>query len=140
VPQPTGGLGARLAAAFAAAGGPGLLIGMDTPQVSPGALATAAVELMRDGVDAVLGPVPDGGYWAIGLRRPDPAVFLGVPMSSSETAIAQRRRLWALGLRWTELETVRDVDTFDDAVRVAETCPDSRFGALVAGLRWHAAA
>jgi rSAM/selenodomain-associated transferase 1 len=140
VAQPRGDLGARLAAAFRSAGGPALLIGMDTPQVSVAALASAAAELMRDDVDAVLGPADDGGYWAIGLRRPSGAEFAGVPMSSPFTAGAQRRRLWDLGLRWVELGAMRDVDAFTDAVRVAEMCPKSRFARALAALRWDAAA
>ena len=82
VPQRGDGLDERLAAAFADAGGPAVLVGMDTPQVTP-ALLTSAVRLLEAGpAGAVLGPAVDGGYWAIGLRRPEPAVFLGVPMST----------------------------------------------------------
>ena len=48
--------------------------------------------------DAVLGPAPDGGYWAIGLRTPDARVFAGVPMSRRNTGAIQRARLAALRL------------------------------------------
>ena len=52
--------------AFADVGGPALLVGMDTPQVTRGDLLAASAA--RRAVDAVLGPAADGGYWAIGLR------------------------------------------------------------------------
>ena len=39
IPQVSGGLDARLAAAFAAATGPMFLVGMDTPQITPELLA-----------------------------------------------------------------------------------------------------
>ena len=45
------------------------------------------------------GPAADGGWWALGLRRPDPGVFLGVPTSRPDTGSRQRARLGALGLR-----------------------------------------
>ena len=68
VPQRGDGLAARLASAFADVGGPAFLVGMDTPQVTPAALADGLAALDR--AHAALGPAFDGGYWGIGLRRP----------------------------------------------------------------------
>ena len=64
------GLGERLGHALEAAGGPALVVGMDTPQLTPATLAHATARLASGDVDAVLGPALDGGYWTIGLRRP----------------------------------------------------------------------
>ena len=127
VEQARGGLAERLAGAFVAVGGPALLIGMDTPQLTGAAIDAAVTELRREGIDAVLGPASDGGYWAIGLREPRSEVFRDVPMSSDQTAARQRARLDRLGLRFTELETMRDFDTIDDARAVAAICPRSGF-------------
>ena len=106
-----------------------LFVGMDTPQLTRALLCGALDRLAEPGVDAVLGPTTDGGYWTIGLREPDPRVFDGVPMSTDATAAAQRARLDALGLRTSELDALRDVDTYDDAVAVAALAPWSRFAA-----------
>jgi len=139
IPQPAGGLGDRLADAFARAGGPALLIGMDTPQVSPALLRHASRQLAQ--ADAVLGLAADGGYWGIGLRRPDPAAFAGVPMSTSRTGCAQRERLTALALSVHVLPVLRDVDTFADACAVAARVPaGSAFAAAVAELELRAVA
>jgi glycosyltransferase A (GT-A) superfamily protein (DUF2064 family) len=124
VPQCGGPLDERLAAAFAAADGPALLIGMDTPQVSPG-LLTADWQ----GADALFGPAADGGFWALGLRVPDPGLLRGVPMSTPATGAIQRARLLAAGLRVADLPQLRDVDTAADAVAVACQAPRSRFAA-----------
>ena len=132
--QRAGGLGKRLAGAFAAAGGPAVLIGMDTPQVTRSQLELALAELARPAVDAALGPAPDGGYWTIGLRRPDERVFEGVPMSSTRTFAAQRRQLMRLGLNVTQLEPLRDVDTLADARAVAADAPSGRFASALAAL------
>ncbi len=134
VPQVAGGLAERLAGAFAAATGPALLVGMDTPQLTSSDLRKALAALAEPGRDAVLGPAIDGGYWAIGLRRPDPRVFREIPMSTPWTLAAQRRRLHELCLRWAELAVKRDVDTFDDALAVAGHCPQSRFAAALAAM------
>jgi rSAM/selenodomain-associated transferase 1 len=132
LPQHGRGLDERLANAFEDVAGPALLIGMDTPQVTPRYLADALERLAQPAIDAVLGPAPDGGYWAIGLREPDPDVFRGVPMSSAGTCRAQRVRLSQLGLRVSELPALRDVDRIADAHAVAALAPTGRFARALA--------
>ena len=127
ISQRDGGLDARLAEGFAAVGGPAFLVGMDTPQVTDSMLAAACEDLARPGVDAVLGHASDGGWWGIGLRRPVPRVFRGIPMSTPFTGRVQEARLDALGLRWSRLGILRDVDRFEDAQAVAGSFPTSRF-------------
>ena len=79
IAQRGAGLAERLAAAFDDIGEPTLVVGMDTPQLTPSMLSHALARLA--GADAVLGAACDGGYWSIGLHAPDDAVFAGVPMS-----------------------------------------------------------
>jgi uncharacterized protein len=122
VPQCGGPLDERLAHAFTVADGPALLIGMDTPQVSPGLLTVD-----WHAADAVFGPAADGGFWALGLREPDPDLLRGVPMSTPRTGAVQRARLVAAGLRIADLPQLRDVDTAADAMSVASQAPRSRF-------------
>lgn len=137
VGQRGGGLDERLAAAFEDVGGPAFLVGMDTPQVAPGLLATALGAL--DAADAVVGDALDGGYWGIGLRRPDRRAFVGVPMSRADTGAAQRARLAALGLRTASLPPLQDVDDIASARAVARAAPGTRFAAelerVLAGCR-----
>ncbi len=128
------GLAERLSAAFEDVGCAGIVIAGDTPQVTDDLLSVSLEALMEDEVDAVFGPADDGGYWAIGLRKPNPDVFLGVPMSVPSTGEQQRRRLQSLGLRITDLPSLRDVDHFDDACAVAAEIPSSRFAATLASV------
>lgn len=132
--QRSGGLATRLGDAFADIACPALLIGMDTPQVTPALLSASLDRLREPGNDAVLGDTEDGGYWAIGLRRADRRVFEGVPMSTDRTGAAQRARLRALGLQVGELAVLRDVDRFADAVAVAREAPLTRFAQAVAAV------
>jgi hypothetical protein len=134
VAQRGAGLGQRLAAAFEEVDGPALLVGMDTPQLTPAVLLDGLGALERPGVDAVLGPALDGGYWSIGFSRPAPGVFDGVPMSRSDTCVQQRARMGELGLALREQSPLRDVDTIADARAVAAQAPGSRFAAAVARL------
>jgi len=133
VPQRAGGLADRLAGAFADVGGPALLVGMDTPQLTVGLLLDGLGALGDH--DAVLGPAVDGGYWSVGLREPHPEAFAGVPMSTDETRAHQRRRFDALGLRTYYQPELRDVDTIDDAHAVASLAPGSRFAAMLRSQR-----
>jgi hypothetical protein len=128
------GLDQRLASAFVDVGDPALLIGMDTPQVTPALLSHALDRLSAPGVDAVLGPAVDGGYWAIGLHRPRRHFIEGVPMSTSGTFSAQLARLRHCDVRVELLPRLRDVDLIDDARAVARLAPRSRFAGTLAEL------
>jgi len=128
VPQVEGTFDRRLAAAWAAAGGPGVQIGMDTPQVTPDLLDEALAAL--DTAGAALGPARDGGWWAIALRTPDDRVFLDIPMSTSETGGHQLARLHRLGLTVATLPTLVDLDMIDDLPAVTASGSAIRTTAL----------
>jgi rSAM/selenodomain-associated transferase 1 len=125
------GLADRLAAAFEDVEGPALLVGMDTPQLTTELLLDGLAALTRPGVDAVLGPALDGGYWSIGLnsKRPPRDVFEGIPMSEPTTCAEQRARIEQLGLRIHQQRSLVDIDTVGDARAVADEAPATRFAA-----------
>ncbi|WP_443077338.1 TIGR04282 family arsenosugar biosynthesis glycosyltransferase [Streptomyces sp. SP17BM10] len=142
VPQSGVGLDERLAAAFAhaarlAPGAPALLVGMDTPQLSAAALAEPLSAARRAGVDAWYGPAADGGFWALGLARPTPELAArllhGVPMSTPHTGRSLLERITEAGLTIHQLDELADVDTAEDARRVAAEAPHSRFAARLHG-------
>lgn len=135
LPQRSGSLGDRLEGAiedaFAAFPVPILLVGMDTPQLAPDHLTTAAATLLRGDTETILGRADDGGFWIIGIRRPVAGMCRGVPMSTATTGRHQLARLSALGLRCREVNSLRDVDVLEDAVAVAAAAPQSRFAAVL---------
>lgn len=131
------GFAARLVAAHidaaAAAGATAgvLQIGMDTPQVTPALLSAAAAQLST--VDAVLGRALDGGWWCLGVRRPELATALaGVPMSCADTGDLTLAALRRAGASVQLLPELQDVDTPDDIVAVAQAAAGTRFSAAVA--------
>src|SRR5512142_2238257 len=115
------GLAHRLANGFADTALPGvgsLLVGMDTPQLTPALLTGLAGGL--DGADAVLAPAEDGGWWALALRDPYHGHALRqVPMSTPDTAQWTVDALRRRGLRVRYGPVLRDVDTAPDALAVA---------------------
>jgi glycosyltransferase A (GT-A) superfamily protein (DUF2064 family) len=137
MPQRGTGFGARLANAHADAarlGLPVLQIGMDTPQIGPAVLNTAARRLAA-GAEALLGPAEDGGWWALGLPDPQAArVLAEVPMSTDRTGLLTREALRQCGNRVRLLPVFGDVDTIEDALRVAAH-GRGRFAEVMAELR-----
>jgi glycosyltransferase A (GT-A) superfamily protein (DUF2064 family) len=133
VAQRGDGLGQRLAHAFADTAMPGvpsLLIGMDTPQATPGLLGTVAAGL--DASDAVLAPACDGGWWALALSDPAAGrVLPDIPVSTSDTGRLTAAALRAAGFAVAIGPLLRDVDLADDARAVAALCPSSRFASAV---------
>ncbi|MBO1756414.1 DUF2064 domain-containing protein [Allobranchiibius sp. CTAmp26] len=125
VSQPEGGLDHRLATVLGGLPtGPCLLVGMDTPQVTP-----SVCGFDPNSYDACLGMATDGGYWAIGFADPAnaPEVIEGVPMSTDHTGADQLARMLDAGLRVQELPPLLDVDTPQDAAQVASLVPGSAF-------------
>ena len=95
-----------------------LLIGADAPQIVPNALVRAAQWLQVNERRLVIGLARDGGFWLFGGNVPLPEVaWLQVTYSRSHTAANFLRSMRPHG-RWLELDTLGDVDAFDDFVPV----------------------
>jgi uncharacterized protein len=111
-PQGEGDLGARLARGFEDAfrhgAGRVIAIGGDCPELDAETLVGAAGHL--DANDLVLGPARDGGYYLIGLRRPAPRIFAGIPWSTAAVLAATLARSAESGLRHALLAMKEDID------------------------------
>ena len=115
--QPELDLGRRMAHVFAENGArPLLLIGTDCPALNIEHLRQAALAL-RSTVDAVFITTEDGGYFLVGLKQPCPAIFEDIEWSTPRVMAQTRGRLAALGLRWTEVARLWDVDRAEDVAR-----------------------
>jgi rSAM/selenodomain-associated transferase 1 len=114
-PQEGRDLGERMARAcargFAAGFSPVLLRGSDTPDL-PAAVVSEASEVLASGQSqVVLGPASDGGYYLVGLAKPQPHLFNG-PIWSTSTVLADTLQLARQsGLTVHLLPTWSDIDT-----------------------------
>jgi len=113
-----------------------IVIGSDCPARTPQDIREAARALTQS-VEVVLGPVEDGGYHLIGMRRLQTQLFERIDWGSDRVLQQTRRRLRALGLRCEELPVRWDVDRPDDVGRLLA---DPALRALAADLRASAAA
>ena len=111
-------------------------VGMDTPQLTAADLHRLAVAVTGPpGADMALGPAEDGGWWGLATRAAryvDP--LAGVPMSQDDTYALTRAALESGGDRVAHVHMLADVDTVDDARRVAATAPWSRFASTFANV------
>lgn len=90
-----------------------VLTGCDCPTLSAGILAEAFTQL-EAGIDAVIGPAWDGGYYLIGFRKVHASVFEDIQWGSESVAASTRDKLTALGIQWHELPVLRDIDRPED--------------------------
>jgi len=116
VSQGGGNLGARMDKMMQTLPpGPTVLIGCDSPDVSPTHIAAAFKALGNH--DAVFGQAEDGGYWLVGLkRRPRVRNIFGQVRWSSTHTLADTRANLA-GAQVALLETLTDIDTGADFAR-----------------------
>ncbi len=124
VDQRDGDLGARLVQSFASLFANGytaaLAIDSDTPTL-PTSFLRDAVRLVRTpGIDVVLGPTGDGGYYLVGLRTPQPELFRDVAWSTSGVLGETIRRASAKGLTIACLPPWFDVDTPADLEQLTQ--------------------
>lgn len=91
-----------------------VLIGSDAPAL-PSRFLDEAFGILEQGThDLVLGPSRDGGYYLIGMSRPVPEIFQGIPWSSDRVLETTTQKLVPLGLRAHLLSPWFDVDTVGD--------------------------
>jgi glycosyltransferase A (GT-A) superfamily protein (DUF2064 family) len=95
-----------------------VVIGTDSPTLPRECLDEAIDLVMTPGVDLVLGPSEDGGYYLIGLRAPCPALFEDTPWGTAGVFARTFERARRLGLRVACLATWFDVDTGSDLERL----------------------
>ncbi len=121
VPQGQGDLGRRMGLAFAESFEQGMrrvvIVGTDCPGIRPAHLARAFHALRRR--DVVIGPARDGGYYLIGLRRPAPDLFDGIPWGTGEVLQRTLEAAAASSRRVALLDPLEDVDRPED-IRVWE--------------------
>jgi rSAM/selenodomain-associated transferase 2/rSAM/selenodomain-associated transferase 1 len=116
LPQDAGDLGERMAGAFEESfhrrSVATVLIGSDCPGLTPDILTTAFARLTQAPV--VLGPARDGGYYLIGLSRPMPELFRGIPWGTDRVLAESLRVLERGGCKPALLSPLEDLDRPED--------------------------
>ncbi|MFH7241399.1 MAG: TIGR04282 family arsenosugar biosynthesis glycosyltransferase [Spirulina sp.] len=126
--QPEGDLGHRLATAMDWAFNQGyesaLVIGTDCPDLDA-AILNQGLESLAAGVDLVLGPAQDGGYYLLGLTAPQPTLFEGIAWSTSTVLAQTKAQAQRLHLTVADLPILTDIDTPEDLAHLSPSWPVS---------------
>ena len=115
-PQQGSDLGARMSNAFSHAFAAGytkaLLIGSDCPDISRTIVNRGF--MLLDTHDIVLGPAQDGGYYLIGVRRPEPELFSNMDWGTGRVLQQTLDKINDAGLTSALLPQLRDIDRIED--------------------------
>ena len=130
IPQGAGDLGERILRSvrrlFDDGIGRAVAVGSDSPTLPPVLVEEALDALERR--DVVLGPSLDGGYYLIGIREGDGALFDGIPWGTADVfhatvrRVRERRRALAVLPPWYDVDTAADLKVLRahiDAMRIS---------------------
>lgn len=121
VAQRGGDLGQRMHDAFVDAAADAieatLLFGTDIPALDATVLERAFGAL-ESGADAVFGPALDGGYYLVGLRKPQPELFFDQHWSTPTVLAETLERTQQIGLQVALVDQLGDIDTPADLERL----------------------
>jgi rSAM/selenodomain-associated transferase 2/rSAM/selenodomain-associated transferase 1 len=114
LPQGAGNLGERMARSFeeSSRSPATVIIGSDCPGLTPDVI-TAAFACLTD-TPVVLGPAQDGGYYLIGLSRPMPEMFRGIPWGTDRVLADSLAVLQGQGCQPALLDPLEDIDRPED--------------------------
>lgn len=129
LPQRGASLGARMHAVFVDLCHAGyrhvVLVGSDIPTLRAASIRKACEVLQTGRSDVVLGPADDGGYYLIGLTRPEESLFSGIVWSTAsvlEDTVARARQL---EFRVRMVAGTYDVDVAEDLDTLRRDLEDS---------------
>ena len=112
-----------------------IVVGTDCPVIDADYLVSAFTELQH--YDSVIGPAEDGGYVLLGLRKPQPQIFVDVPWGTSKVFEKTMRRFNG-GVK--KMAKLWDVDHPEDLVRLRASAHKlqlgNKFSKCLSELEW----
>jgi uncharacterized protein len=127
-------MGCALTDAFEAGHERVMIIGSDVPGITANIIRQAFDDLQTH--DIVLGPAEDGGYYLIGMHRraaatASAALFAGVHWSSADVLSQTLDIAARLGLRFSLVNTLPDIDRPEDLVHLSHSLQPERSTAKI---------
>ncbi|MGE5299708.1 MAG: TIGR04282 family arsenosugar biosynthesis glycosyltransferase [Acidobacteriota bacterium] len=91
-----------------------VITGVDIPDLGEGIVRDAFARL--EDADIVIGPAIDGGYYLIGMKARHDEIFRGISWSTARVFHETIRIIDALGLSYSTVRTLSDVDRVADII------------------------
>ncbi|MGB0881915.1 MAG: TIGR04282 family arsenosugar biosynthesis glycosyltransferase [Vicingaceae bacterium] len=89
-----------------------ILIGSDLPDITPETIEEGFLGLNHK--EIVFGPAEDGGYYLVGMNKPNNFIFENKPWSKSCLLETTLKELKEKEVDTVLLKTLNDIDTFED--------------------------
>jgi rSAM/selenodomain-associated transferase 1 len=103
------------------------IIDSDTPDLPQSTIQESFKRLLSTQTDVVFGPCHDGGYYLVGMRKPNPELFEDITWSTETVLSKTLKRAKQLGLKADLLPWCNDLDTFEDLVVFYNKYKNQRF-------------
>ncbi len=91
-----------------------VLIGSDLPDMSS-EIITSGLNTLKHS-ETVFGPAEDGGYYLLGMSKPNSKIFENKPWSKSNLLKLTLSELDENNISYSLLNTLNDIDTFEDLI------------------------
>ncbi|MCB0399102.1 MAG: TIGR04282 family arsenosugar biosynthesis glycosyltransferase [Winogradskyella sp.] len=91
-----------------------VLIGSDLPNINSKHIENGITALEEN--DVVFGPAEDGGYYLVGMSKLYQSIFQNKPWSQPNLLNLTLQELHKDNVKVTTLDTLNDIDTYDDLV------------------------
>ncbi len=98
-----------------------VISGADVPDINRDIIKEAFLKL--EDSDVVIGPAEDGGYYLIGVKALYSEIFEGIPWSTKKVFEETVKIIERIGLRYSTLSTLYDVDRREDIIRYVNLLP-----------------
>jgi hypothetical protein len=92
------------------------IVDSDSPDLPCAFIKESLRVLLSKQAEVVFGPCHDGGYYLVGMRKPNPELFRNIPWSTSRVLSSSLEKSRRLGLDVKLLSFWNDLDTFKDLV------------------------
>lgn len=92
------------------------IVDSDSPDLPTRLISESLQLLLSKQAEVVFGPCHDGGYYLVGMRKPNPELFSNIPWSTAGVLSLSLKKSRVLGLNVKLLSFWNDLDTFEDLV------------------------
>ncbi len=99
-----------------------VITGADIPDLNRNIISDAFLKLKN--ADVVIGPAEDGGYYLIGMKSAHAEIFQGISWSTEKVFGETIRVIQKIGLSYSVLKTLCDVDKIEDIAGIRDFISD----------------
>ena len=103
------------------------IIDSDSPDLTKSIVQESFRILLSNRADVVFGPCHDGDYYLVGMRKPHPELFKGIPWSTETVLRATLEKAEKIDIETELLSSWNDLDTFEDLLAFFEKYKDQKF-------------